>query len=312
MTSQRTTSNLFIALCVATASARATDIHIDFDKKAINQPISAPALFDSASPLTNLYAPLGVHFAGPAAEQGGAILNDSTFTMDALSGHNFLAFSAVAGEFVAPETITFDVPMSFVSIHASGLFHPFTFTMQAFDQGGVLLDTSTITTGIFGTLSVVSCSKIKKVVLTVPNAGLNSFVFDDLFASTATASPTVSYGSGCPGTGGMVPSLVGSECAAGGCPFTLQIANGVPGATAILFGGLSPANVPVGGGCSYLLSPILPPLLGLPLDAAGGFQWTAQIPTNAPIGSVVLQSFVVDPGAPLGFSATGGLLLTIE
>ncbi|MFO0827289.1 MAG: hypothetical protein U0572_03980 [Phycisphaerales bacterium] len=178
------------AACVLAlmSSALADSITISFDVDAAGHPLIAPALFDEASPMTETYAPLGIHFKGPGVEQGGTILNDSTFTIDAHSGSNFLAFSAAeGGPFVTPETITFDSPKSAVSIFASGISQLRTFTMQAFAANGTLLDSDTIATAGWKQLSVASPAGIKSVVLTVANPGLNPYLFDDLVASTADA-----------------------------------------------------------------------------------------------------------------------------
>ena len=175
------------AVLVAAGSAQAASIFIDFDVDASGHPITAPSAFDNASPLRNTYAAWGVHFSGPAAGEGGAILNASTFTSHALSGSNFLAFSAVAPGFVAPETITFDSLMSTVSISASPLSHPMTFTLQALNSSGAVVDTqSLLLTGAgYGQLSVSSSADIHAVVFSVSGAGFNAYVADNLSASTS-------------------------------------------------------------------------------------------------------------------------------
>ena len=139
------------------------------------------------------------------------------------------------------------------------------------------------------------------------NAGAMALV------KTACTSPTVSYGAGCPGTGGATPTLSASDCAVIDCPFTLAMTDGLPGATAFLFVGATTASFPLGSGCTFLVSPVLPPLAGFPLDAAGAFTFTVPIPASAPLGATAaIQALVPDAGAALGFSATGGLLVTIE
>lgn len=127
-----------ISLLIGGGRARG-DVFISFDANASGQPLNAPAAFDNAGPLREAYAALGVHFAGPGTPtaQGGAILNSSTFVSPAHSGANFLAFSGVEGsEFVGPERVTFDSLMSSVSVFASCLGHPQTFTVQAYDAPG--------------------------------------------------------------------------------------------------------------------------------------------------------------------------------
>jgi len=172
--------------------ARAADVFIDFDVTPSGTAISAPTAFDNASSLRNTYAAWGVHFSGPQAGEGGAILNSSSFTSRALSGANFLAFSAIAPGFVGPETIRFDTAMSVVSISASALSHPMTFTMQALDAGGAVVDTASLAlSGAgYGALSVNSSANIRAVVLSASGAGTNAYVFDNLFASTVPEPPS--------------------------------------------------------------------------------------------------------------------------
>ena len=183
-----------VALTLATlvVSPARADISINFDVNASGQPLSPPAIFDNASPLRNAYAALGVHFTGSTSATGGAILNDSTFAQPARSGHNFLALTGVESTtFGGPETITFDSAVFLVSIYASGIGHPYTFKMEAFDAGGTLLDTNSITTAGFNQLSVASATAIHSVKLTAVNAGVNPYVYDDLFASTAPTPPSL-------------------------------------------------------------------------------------------------------------------------
>ena len=164
---------------------------INFDTDAYGNPINAPDFFFQTSPLTELYAPLGVHFSGPSAGYGGAIINEGgSFGVSALSGDNFLAFNTMSdlSYAVGPETITFDTPMTSVSIFAAGgggEYGPF--TMQAFDAGGLLLDADTEDSPPSGyaELNVSSPEGIHWVVLTI-DVGFTSWVYDNL---TATPVP---------------------------------------------------------------------------------------------------------------------------
>lgn len=138
------------------------------------------------------------------------------------------------------------------------------------------------------------------------NAGAMALV------KTSCSTQTVTYGVGCAGSGGLTPGFSASPCAVTGCPFTLAVTSGIPGSTAFVFVGNAPANLPLGGGCSFLVSPVLPPLLPLPLDPSGAAAVTVTIPGGALGAQPALQALVADPGAPLGFSASGGLRVTIE
>ena len=182
---------LAAGLVTSAGAASAGVVAINFDVNAVGNPINAPATFDAGNPLTNLYAPLGVTFSGPA-EGGGDILNDSTFTTKARSGSNFLAFSGGS----TAETITFSSLMGSVSIFASSLSHAMTFTMQAFGAGGAQLGTATYvasvgspTFGGYSELALSSGAGIKSVRLSVSNnPSVGAYVFDDLSATTLGAA----------------------------------------------------------------------------------------------------------------------------
>lgn len=165
-------------------------IFINFDTDASGNPITAPSIFAEASPLTTLYAPLGVTFSGPGPGLGGAILNETgSFGIAALSGNNFLAFNGSTYA-TLPETITFNTPMSSVSIFG-GTGYGEQFTMQAYGTGGTLLDSDTVnvTAGNYEPLDVASSEGITSVVLTGDNGG-PSWVYDNL---SATPVPEPSY-----------------------------------------------------------------------------------------------------------------------
>jgi hypothetical protein len=176
----------------------AGDIYINFDTDAYGNPLTAPDFFFQTSPLTELYAPIGVHFSGSRAGYGGAILNQGgSFGVPALSGENFLAFNAMGdlSYAVAPETITFDTPMTSVSIFAAGgggEYGPF--TMQAFDVGGLPLDTDTVDSppNGYGELSVSSPEGIHSVVLTI-DVGFTSWVYDNLSATPVPEPNSLSF-----------------------------------------------------------------------------------------------------------------------
>ena len=86
---------VFAAVLVPVGRAEA--VLINFDTDASGNALSAPCFFGATTRLTELYAPLGVHFSGPGGNDGGAILNEcSNFGVNALSSPNFLAFNRSA------------------------------------------------------------------------------------------------------------------------------------------------------------------------------------------------------------------------
>jgi hypothetical protein len=174
---------------------------INFDVDAFGNPINAPPAFSQATHLSELYAPLGVHFVGPGGNNGGAILNEAAgFGVPAHSSPNFLAFNALSkladgGIPTGPETIRFDFLVSNVSIFAAGgqMTGTVTFTMDAFDANGLLVasDTSMVPSGVYTQLNV-SAAGIERVILTETDTGpQQAWVYDDLsYTPTPVPEPS--------------------------------------------------------------------------------------------------------------------------
>jgi hypothetical protein len=176
-------------------------ILINFDTDAFGNPIKAPPTFADTVRLTNLYAPLGIHFSGPGGNDGGAILDQAgEFGVDAWSGRDFLAFNRQAflmdfGVARDPEMIVFDTLASNVSIYAAGPIAE-TFLMQGFDASGVLIAEDTVTTQQWSQLEISSVSGIKSVRLFVtgPDVGIPlAFVYDDLSVDFVPEPATISF-----------------------------------------------------------------------------------------------------------------------
>lgn len=97
----------------------------------------APCTFRETAPLTLAYSASGITFQGPAANSGGAILNQcGNFSVSGFTSPNFLAFNTNAlypsgGVPTGPETIMFSYPVDFVQIDA-GHGNSGTITLQCF------------------------------------------------------------------------------------------------------------------------------------------------------------------------------------
>jgi hypothetical protein len=152
---------------------------IDFDDTP------QPCAFASTTALRTAYSHLGVVFSGPSALDGGAILDEcGGFGVTGYSPPSFLAFnngSVLSGGGVprGPETIWFNhAPASFVQISggsASGAGQ--TLTMDAYDAGGTLVATNSMTLSSTLQPLSVSYSGIARVVIDTP---ATVFVLDDL------------------------------------------------------------------------------------------------------------------------------------
>ena len=179
-----------LALHVAVCRAHAT-IEINVDRDAFGNPIKAPPLLIDTVRLSELCAPLGIHFFGPDGpngHDGGAIVNEAgNVGVGAHSGTNFLGANHLAllgdgGVPRDPETVTFDTLATNVSIFAAGGRTNKTFLMLGFDLNGVLIASDTITTQNWAELTIMSSLGIKSVQLSVtdPVQSAFAFVFDDL------------------------------------------------------------------------------------------------------------------------------------
>jgi Bacterial Ig domain len=112
-----TTALFALAPAGATAATRTISFD-DFDAETL--------FVNSDGPLRERYASFGLHFTGPAANDGGAVLDVSSFTVTGESAPNALAFNTsvtytpAQGGGVArgPETIRFDTPIHAASIRA--------------------------------------------------------------------------------------------------------------------------------------------------------------------------------------------------
>ncbi len=139
----------------------------------------------------------------------------------------------------------------------------------------------------------------------------------DMGAHERQCSQTVSYGTGCVGSGGFVPVLDLDGCTTKGSVVTLSVTNAVGGATGLLFLGLQPASVEIGFGCVANVFPFLPGPIGLTFGGSGAGNGAVSIPGAIPVAlnlsvSVAMQAFIIDAGAiPLGFSNTNGVRITI-
>lgn len=124
-----------------------------------------------------------------------------------------------------------------------------------------------------------------------------------------------SYGAGCPGSGGFAPGLALSGCAAAGCAITVDVTGGLGGSPALLAIGTSAINAPVGGGCSSYVSPFL---LMLPITLAGSgagngaVGFAGKLPMGVAGLTLTLQTFILDPGAVIGYTATNGVQLDVQ
>ena len=186
-------SALGVALVVFCAGGARAGVIITFDLDAFGNVITAPCNFFQTTALRDLYAPLGVTFAGSGPNDGGAILDQcGNFGVPAFNGTNFLAFNRNAemqdgGIATDPQIIIFDPAASVVSIWVAGGNQNGSFLMEAFDVNDMLVDSDSVVTQGYSQLSV-SAQAIKRVVLTETSLDTDEYwVFDHLQFEVATS-----------------------------------------------------------------------------------------------------------------------------
>ncbi len=137
---------------------------------------------------------------------------------------------------------------------------------------------------------------------------------DDFTLYRVDANPVgffTTYGSGCQGSGGLVPALAGSGTPTPGQNVTLTISNGKPNGAGVLILGTAQASV-AASGCTLLVGGGLIPL-SLTLGPTGSFPLTGGIPLGTPANDTYWQWFGGDSGAPNHvYSASNGLKMHIQ
>lgn len=132
---------------------------------------------------------------------------------------------------------------------------------------------------------------------------INGFEFSTGKAYVFVLEPTpwLDLGAGLAGTAG-VPSLVGTGSLVGGQPVVLTLTGAATFSPATMVVGLSVLGLPFKGGT---LVPFPDLLLPLQSDGLGsvtfGVSWPLGVP---PQTAISFQYWIVDPGGPLGFSAS--------
>lgn len=151
----------------------------------------------------------------------------------------------------------------------------------------------------------------------VADTGAGGAPVADIGAHEGAGTPAViSYGQGCPGSGGFVPTLTSGGVPTSGQQVILQVANGLGGAQAVLLLGLGQAATPIAGGCLLNVTPVLPAQIFFPLGGSGpgngAVTLFAVLPTGIAGFTFTLQVFVAEPSAQKPFSNSAGLQLTIQ
>lgn len=124
------------------------------------------------------------------------------------------------------------------------------------------------------------------------------------------------YGQGCPGSGGIKPTLSVLGDATPGTAFGLWLQDALGGSMAMLLFGAQETSVPIGlSGCSLLVTPLFPFAPIVPIGGAGAgngtFILAATMPPSASGAVFTSQMLVADPLGLAGFSSTAGVEVTV-
>ncbi len=125
------------------------------------------------------------------------------------------------------------------------------------------------------------------------------------------------FGDGCPGAGGFVPKLTATSYAPiAGTQLGLQLQRGLGGAPATFFFGLGQSAIPMVGGCTLNIAPLLPIDFTVPLGGAGAGNGSIFLAGVLPsdMGGVTfsMQAFVVDASVPHGFSNSNEIVVAVQ
>jgi hypothetical protein len=214
-----------LLLVLVPAGAPAATRTINFDE------FHAETLFlNSDGPLRDRYASLGVHFTGPAANDGGAVLDVSSFAVTGESEPNALAFntgatySAAKGGGVprGPETITFDTPIHAASIRV-GQTGGGTVRLTAFD-GTTAVSTNFQTSQ--SALQTLDVAAARITTLRLEFSG-TATVWDDLTWSTSPVSVDDAFATRANRTLTVnAPGVLGNDSDADGDTLTAALTRG--------------------------------------------------------------------------------------
>lgn len=121
--------------------------------------------------------------------------------------------------------------------------------------------------------------------------------------------PWEKLGNGLAGT--TTPKLRAFGQLTANAPTTVRLTDGIPNGTANLIIGLTPANLAFLGGTLVPTPDVI--VFGLPIDANGTLEFTANWPAAAPAGTKVhMQYWNDDLGAPFSYSASNAVVGTSQ
>jgi len=214
-------------------------------------------------------------------------------------------------------------------IHVAGTLDDAT-GIQSLYVGGDLVASKTTAIRPYGKLNATALPGIGigQLQHTSPHQFFNGLILEARISDQALGSKGFvdsccggelhSFGSGCPGEGGVVPSLNMVGCAVGGGALTLAIEQAKPATTAIILLGLFETSVPAEGTCTLNIAPVFPAAFPIPLGGSTGAPGSGVasvgflVPPGIQPATVKIQAFIADDSNAWGYSATNGFSVSVE
>ncbi|HTF89909.1 MAG TPA: hypothetical protein VK843_15955 [Planctomycetota bacterium] len=239
-----------LVLALVGSAAQAQSIDVDFE-------LGGGCVFFGTTPIREEYALKGMHFSGPSALDGGAILDQcSNFGINAHSGTSFLAFNTISqmsngGTPIGPERVHFDQRITQARVWV-GDGSVVSVTMDAFD-GVFLVGSSSVQTQNWAQLVVNVPGGFTDIVF---SSNAADFLLDDL---SVTPASVVTYCTAKVNSLGCTPAIgsSGGPSASAGAGFVVSgsnVRNQKPGL--LLYSVTGRAASPFQGGTLCLAAPV--------------------------------------------------------
>jgi len=132
---------------------------------------------------------------------------------------------------------------------------------------------------------------------------------------TGACGQLSSYGIGCAGSNGVIPTLAVDGCPAGDAVLNLHVENGLGGSIGLFWVGVNQSSLTIVGDCKLLVGPNVVVTLGpFPLVGVGpgNGEWhpSPTLPAGLPPVTVTLQAGLADPAGPTGYTVTNAVAIT--
>lgn len=132
---------------------------------------------------------------------------------------------------------------------------------------------------------------------------------DDIFL--ASAGELYTYGNGCACSSSTTPFIFANGSPTPSSTVVFSLRSGLPFGTAYFYLAPSQVNMPLGNGCTQLISPLLPNPLIYPLDANGDVDVPLYFDSATMPIALTIQAFIPDSLIGPGYCLSNAIQLTI-